>query len=240
MQTLLDKSKEGTWRPLVNGIGITGKLSVSHCWFLYQNLPSTSTDKHHVGCNPNRIFLEHAAAKFNFSVRYPKIKVEFLKQRKELLQTSRALVLFGTVARDRGTKAASEQSMIQVLHDSYYLRLLYCIEYQELESFNFMFWTIPFDKISWIMVGVSAIVLVIYLRGQCMVVVAGMMRQSISRIDWNVAVLTFVFMSVVLVSCYESLIPSVLIIPPYAPLAGGPAFGGSGKNRAGLSIVAPN
>jgi len=91
---------------------------------------------------------------------------------------------------------------------------MYCTESSERQTFNFLFWTCPFDEYSWILLGTCFLSLSILLRGQWIMVAAISMRQGIQPKQWNVALLTFLLITIVISCCYESIISSYLIIAP--------------------------
>jgi len=92
-------------------------------------------------------------------------------------------------------------------------KMLYCVRREERESFKALFWTIPFDFESWILIVVSGITLTFYLTGQWYKILGILLRQGYSIPKDKQLLTIFVFVTIVLTCSYESIISSVIMVP---------------------------
>jgi len=91
---------------------------------------------------------------------------------------------------------------------------VYCTPGFERETFNFKFWTVPFDIGSWIGIAISVLTLVIMLKGEWFQVFAILMRQEYSALKTRKSLIVFIFMSIIFTYGYEGVISSRLIVQP--------------------------
>jgi len=118
------------------------------------------------------------------------------------------------------TFAASDVSpkdhlLVQLLMGKAVKKFIYCVTEPEREAFSSAFWTIPFDKWSWIGLGISGFVLSVLLGGKWVEVVAILMRQSTSILTGNKMLVLLMLVTVVITCGYESIISCYLtVLPP--------------------------
>jgi len=180
--------------------------------FLYSKLRSINPKE--ILCSAPRIFLAVAVQKLNMSIEYiPRTTKHFWANMNKQLERHSAFVIVRYLHWNDEIERYGQQ-LIQVLDFTGSRKLLYVTESEERESFNLLFWTIPFDNYSWILLAVSLVSLSICLKGKWLPVVAILMRQDIGRENWTSALFAFTLMIIVIACCYESIISSHLTVPP--------------------------
>jgi len=108
-----------------------------------------------------------------------------------------------------------EHLMKQVLRDKINSVFLYCTKTQEREGFNFLFWTVPFDVWSWLLIGCSIIGITGILRGQYFAVFSILMRQECRILHGKRKLLIiFIMATIIFTYGYEGTISSFLTVQP--------------------------
>jgi len=79
---------------------------------------------------------------------------------------------------------------------------------------SLLFWTIPFDATSWILLAISILTITVVLRGNWMNVVGILLRQGVSGLRQNKVLVVLMLISTAVTCCYESIISGFLTIPP--------------------------
>jgi len=94
--------------------------------------------------------------------------------------------------------------------------LEYCTKTDRIETFNVLFWTIPFDKYSWLLLGLSILALNIVTREneQWICLIGISLRQSDVYLHKKKILILFVLVTIVTTCCYESIISGMLTVPP--------------------------
>jgi len=93
-------------------------------------------------------------------------------------------------------------------------RFVYCTELSERESFSSLFWSIPMDTWSWILLGITCLSITILLRGQWFQVYSILMRQSCTILNKNRTLIIFILATIIFTYGYEGIISSLVIVPP--------------------------
>jgi len=183
----------------------TSYSKINPCYFMYSKIQNVSPEK--TLCSSSRIFIELAAFKLNMSVKYI-IPRGLQKTITEELERHSGLAIL------RYLQWRHLKTFIQVLVFTNDRKFIYGTESDERESFNILFWTIPFDNYSWLLLGISMVSLSVCLKYQWLHVIAISMRQGIDRKSWNASLQIFTFMIIVVACSYESIISSYIIVPP--------------------------
>jgi len=92
--------------------------------------------------------------------------------------------------------------------------LLYCTHESEREGFTFLFWMLPLDLWSWILLSITMIALTIKLRGNWLEIISILMRQSSHLLRKQKVLIIFIFASIIFTYGYEGIVSSLLTVPP--------------------------
>jgi hypothetical protein len=83
------------------------------------------------------------------------------------------------------------------------------------KSFNFIFWTVPFDGWGWALMGLSMLGFTLVLKGNWLDVLGALfLRQSCSSANRNKVLILLLLAAIVLTCVYESFISGHVIVPP--------------------------
>jgi len=181
-----------------------------------------STQPHRICCFHRHLLMENVAAKLNYSVEYidPTAHTEFhniIFRDFDRLDYYSAVAVLGLLT-DWVTLSPdiSPVNMIfQKPMESITSLFLYCTTEVKREGFDFRFWILPFDTVSWLFIGASVIVLTCILRGQWFPVFAILMRQDCRILmGWNKLFVLFILTTIILTYGYEGIISSLLTAKP--------------------------
>jgi len=94
-------------------------------------------------------------------------------------------------------------------------QFFYCTKTEEREGFNMMFWTIPFDLLSWIMIIVSGLSYAVFLKVNLFDIFAILMRQECRIMkDLRIFAVIYILSSIIFTYGYEGVISSLVIVKP--------------------------
>jgi len=94
------------------------------------------------------------------------------------------------------------------------LQFVYCIKSIECEAFTFLFWTVPMDLWTWVLLSFSCLLLTAQLRGDWFQVYSILMRQSCTLLERHKILIIFIFATIIFTYGYEGVVSSFLTIPP--------------------------
>jgi len=119
--------------------------------------PRSSTLPEIIGCFPGHFLSEALASKFNFSVEYrpvgrTKLIIAILDRPPDQIHYSVFLVV-----NRLGWLLSGYGSNTQVLYYSKVSKFIYCTKSKERKSISWLFWAIPFDDLSWILLLISIV-----------------------------------------------------------------------------------
>jgi hypothetical protein len=101
------------------------------------------------------------------------------------------------------------------IRDNTKLRFFYCRARDERESFNFLFWAVPFDGWGWALLALSLVGLTVVCKGQWLDVFGVLfVRQAALSLNQNKPLIPLLFAAIVITCGYESIFSSHLIVPP--------------------------
>jgi len=183
------------------------------CSFLYKLREKTNREA--IACDPYAIVMENTAAKLNTSLKFsPRAYYrKFILQELEMQPRGFAMKP-NTYIEAKDSDRTFETILIPSLTGSEIHNVIYCVPSVKHEGFSFKFWSLPFDGASWILISVTCLTMSVLLQGQWTEVVAIFMRQSCSILLSQKLLILVIFMSIVLTCCYESVISSLIMIPP--------------------------
>jgi len=187
------------------------------CQHLYKK--RWSTKPHVIGCLPRHILIENVAAKLNSSLDYhpTHLTMDAITSERGLRKPYSAIVIAAYMDWIQFEGSLSHEHLLkQVLRGYKESVFMYCKETLEREGFNFLFWTIPFDTWSWILIGASTLAITLILRGQWFPVFAILMRQDCRVLEGRHKLLLIVFIlaTIIFTYGYEGIISSLLIVTP--------------------------
>jgi len=192
---------------------------VQQCAHLYKIRPSTKPEK--IGCFYRHLLIENAAAKLNYSVDYIPASAYHPAEQviaKEVFLTKQysAVSIVGFGGWLKWEEYISPENMLKhVLRGESRSLFLYCTETKEREGFSFLFWTVPLDTWSWLMLGSSVIAIIGVLRGQWFPVFAILMRQDCRILQGKQKLLMiFILATIIFTYGYEGVVSSLLTVQP--------------------------
>jgi len=143
-----------------------GTPSVVRCSYLYEIRESTNTQA--IGCDVGSIFVENAAARLNFSVKY--YATQYSDSMGHFIHSApkyfSAVAILGMGWNPWTPTISPVKIFHQFLVSIRQSKFIYCVKSEERETFSFWFWTIPFDIWSWIFIALIAFMLTCILKGQ--------------------------------------------------------------------------
>jgi len=185
-----------------------------YCHFLLKTRPSRDTGL--IGCIAMHILVENIADHLNYSVEYVTMHnvPDFYGGN---LRHYYPIVTFLNIAFwIKGDKNVSPGHYVkQILSTKDTAKFFYCTANAERERFSFLFWTIPFDTGSWVLIGISVIVLSGILRGDWFPIFAILMRQDCRILTGKKKLfIIFILVTIVFTYGYEGVISSFLTVNP--------------------------
>jgi len=180
--------------------------------------------RQYIGPNPEAILMENAALFLNFTLFYlDRGNPMMVAQKYYLLKSPQDFVAVAVLALGEPLHEYWQHVppshyaayTVSVVHE----RFLYCVEKDERESFNFLFWAVPLDPWSWVGLGTSCILLTISLRGEWFQIYSILMRQSCTVLERNRILILFILATIIFTYGYEGVISSYLtVLPPIVVL----------------------
>jgi len=189
------------------------------CRHLYNKRRKTKPRK--IGCFSRHLLIENIAARLNYTVDYFPTNTNLdsvLMHDNILVQHVSVIVVLGQMDWNKlyNTTVSTDNLVKQVLRGVITVELLYCTKTIEREGFSFLFWTVPFDNWSWVLIGASVLVLILILRGQWFPVFAILMRQDcrILRCRHTKLLMVFILATIIFTYGYEGVVSSLLTAQP--------------------------
>jgi len=155
------------------------------CRFMYGNLPSTWPK--YIGCSPELLSIQNSAEKLNVSLAYLSEQTEFVRETNYFL-TNPPMHFYAVAALriwDQFPYSISSLYYSDLVVHTEGHKFMYCVQFEERESFSFLFWTIPFDLSSWQLLSVRGLALTIQVRGNWFQISSILMRQSCTILNSN-------------------------------------------------------
>jgi len=187
------------------------------CRPLYSKRKYTQPIK--IGCSDMHLLIENVAAKLNYSVTYVTggIVHDYNRVIGQIIQMPYSVFVYMRIQLwiVHDNKIVSDNTMKQVLRGESDYVFIYCKNSLEREGFRVTFWTIPFDKCSWILIGVSALALTILLKGNWFPVFSILMRQECRILNGRQKILViFILVTIIFTHGYEGVVSSFLTVQP--------------------------
>jgi len=188
------------------------------CQHLYKKRLLTQSEL--IGCFPSHILVENVAAKLNYTVHYFPALGQGIKyvvgNDVGLPYHYPVIAVVGILPWNTYTEYISQEILItQVLRGESISVFLYCTQTEIREGFSFLFWTVPFDGWSWILIGISTLVVTIVVRGQWFPIFDILLRQDCTilkgRQKW---LMIFILATIIFTYGYEGVISSLLTVQP--------------------------
>jgi len=195
-----------------NMVPATFLKAFDECRFLYRTRKTTKPEK--IRCSYQHIFMENVAAELNITLEY--FSDAYASSRNYLLgKNFTSVSILGLWNWERLEYWINSTHFYNplIVH-SEFRKFLYCIKSHDHEPFSFLFWTIPLDSLSWILIGISILALAIQLRGHLLQICGILLRQPTAIVKNNKMLIIFIFGAIVFTYGYESVISSILIVPP--------------------------
>jgi len=186
---------------------------------MYTIRPSTRPD--FIRCVPDHILMENAAAKLNYSVRF--IPYRYSWENFNIwfnnfppYEHAVLAVLGSKTGWHHWVPGISPERIVkQIFQGEQISKFGYCRKFEEREGFSFLFWTIPFDGWTWVLLGISALVITMILRGQWFEVYAILMRQECRILQGRSKLLMiFILATIIFTYGYEGVISSFVTVQP--------------------------
>jgi len=174
-----------------------------------------------IGCKFEHLVLENAAAKLNTSIQFVKPE-DYLEEMYYVVNDPMhftALVIFTVVHFVETNRSIDD---IDVPHEAFFqyfyhhekiVRLFYCTKLHERENFSFLFWTIPFDSSSWILLLGFCILMTLVMKGEWIQVCAIFLRQGCTTLEKQKSLVLIILIAIVITCVSESIISSLTTIP---------------------------
>jgi len=128
---------------------------VRRCGFLYRVRKDTKSNI--IACNLDLIAMENIAFALNMSlelIQYDQVlHYKLVTFRMKHYFTVAVLQIFGLIDSPYTDFTSSFSSPVVIdLQQSHFL---YCVKSDQIENFDFMFWTVPMDSWTWTLLGIS-------------------------------------------------------------------------------------
>jgi len=196
---------------------------VKMCKFLYKT--RSSINPGHVGCRVYHIFTENAAAFLNMTVEnvqvfHPSVRRTKNPTQEQIQAKARQYIagntetFYSAVILEILPLTHSEHEISQMIRGTSISRFLYCVAKDEREAFSFTFWIIPFDSMTWTMLGIAVGVFTLFVKGNWFEIYSILIQESCSILNNHKYLIIFVYGSILITFCYEEFISSFIIILP--------------------------
>jgi len=218
LRNVADQIKAISVVPLAALIGHTSGQSFrpkiwSICYHLSQNVDVERRNL--VGCRPEHVFMENAVEKLNISVEY--ISLQNAAEQNHYFVDApihfavlSMVEIFTTINVQSIPPSAYTQTKLETERSKF----LYCVKYDEKESFHALFWIIPLDEWTWFYLGISCFLMLMLLRGQWFQLYSILMRQSCTVLNRNKWLIIFILAAIIFTYGYEGVISSYITVPP--------------------------
>jgi len=187
------------------------------CRFLYpQRQPEYPSM---IGCIPDLIFIENIGAKLNYSVDYiahHNSLNKFIGNERDLPKPYVGVSFLCLINWVRWNEERSpENIMKQQLTGVETSKFFYCSRTAKRRKFSVLFWTLPFDSCSWILIGISILANYMILKMQLFQVFGILVRQECRYLRGRRKLaIVFVLVAIVFTYGYEGVISSFLTVSP--------------------------
>jgi len=218
MKADLENLKQGSIRktviarlPMLRGVEFEND-KISSCTWRHTHFETKTI----MECLPEGRFIQTVSVNLNWSVL--KVPGEQVTPKSNFILQGHARGIISGTSDDwpySGKFFPLNYFMYFFLDDMDTMKFMYCSEQFERETFNLLFWSVPFDTLTWVGIGAVLVIISILLRGNWIDVVGILLRQSAALLDENKVMLVLLMLACIVITCgYESIISGFLTVPP--------------------------